>query len=111
MYCNLLHPLNHEVQFSGIDIFNIYTLNSNYFNQKWEEARQWKQIQVRLTINSLFSSEQLDGKPNAFIKSDNEGVDTRIFAYMPNDNFKFFDGVVDHGMPNYVKAISKQIKK
>jgi triacylglycerol lipase len=25
--------------------------------------------------------------------------------------FKFFDGVVDHGMPNYVKAITKQTKK
>ena len=48
---------------------------------------------VQEKINSLFSSEESDGKPNAFIKSDNEGVDTKIFAYMPNDNFKFFDGV------------------
>lgn len=24
--------------------------------------------------------------------------------------FKFFDGVVDHGMPNYVKAIKKLAK-
>jgi len=24
--------------------------------------------------------------------------------------FKFFDGIVDHGIPNYVKAIQKLIK-
>jgi len=48
---------------------------------------------VQSKIDALFSSNDSDGKPNAFVKLDNDGVDTKIFAYMPNDSFQFFGGV------------------
>jgi len=60
---------------------------------KYEIGIRTNDIDVQRKIDDLFTSETSDGKPKSFVKTDTEGLDTKIFAYMPNDNYQFFDGV------------------
>ena len=69
---------------------NPYIINKK---SKYEIGIRTSSSAVQSKIDALFSSNDSDGKPNAFVKLDNDGVDTKIFAYMPNDSFQFFGGV------------------
>jgi len=69
---------------------NPYIINKK---SKYQIGIRTSSSAVQSKIDALFSSNDSDGKPNAFVKLDNDGVDTKIFAYMPNDSFQFFGGV------------------
>jgi hypothetical protein len=51
--------------------------------------------QIGVRTNSSDVQEKIDAFnfQNSFIRLDDNGIDTNIFAYMPNDNFEFFGGV------------------